>query len=402
MTLAAVQGYTGTIVDERTTSAQTGADMQVQFDSAVTEEQARAEVMLAIQRAGGSITDIDSMTSVADIFTNPKGQNSLIRTWVLFDGHDDTLIWDAQAIPGDDIDSVVSAWSSGGFTAGESAREVLQDLETGGEQVIEYTEYEFQLAPNFEMIVLTTVTESTVTYQGSHKWVPGLSSSEAEQAIVIGESSYRQLVGNSTADSYTSTRWFFELCDQSNEDCADALRAVSAEIANGNGVSAASDWSTAHRDNERNGGLIFGTPGLLSLQFIVASLASVASAFVFLSLVLTQRKRELAILQAIGASPNQVMRLVLFEILSILTVSMALGVVLGLAIAESFNGFFGVFGYIFQLFLGQSAPIARELVWPWLDLAIVNASVLAAVLIALFYTTRRALQADLAVVLKGE
>ena len=60
VTLAAVQGYTGTIVDERTTSAQTGADMQVQFDSAVTEEQARAEVMLAIQRAGDSdISDID-------------------------------------------------------------------------------------------------------------------------------------------------------------------------------------------------------------------------------------------------------------------------------------------------------------------------------------------------------
>ena len=114
------------------------------------------------------------------------------------------------------------------------------------------------------------------------------------------------------------------------------------------------------------------------------------------------RKRELAILQAIGASPNQVTRLVLFEILSILTVSMALGVVLGLAIAESFNGFFGVFGYIFQLFLGQSAPIDRDLVWPWFDLALVNASVLVAVLMALIYTTRRALQADLAVVLKGE
>ena len=403
VTLAAVQGYTGTVVDERTTSAQTGADMQVQFDSPVTEEQARAEVMLAIQRAGDSyITDIDSMTSVADIFTSPKGQNSLIRTWVLFDGHDDTLIWDTQAIPGDDINSVVSAWTGGGFTAGESARGVFNDLETGSEQSIEYTEYAFQMAPNFEMIVTTTVTESSVTYQGGHRWVPGLSSSEAEQAIVIGESSYRQLVGNSTADAYSSTRWFFELCDQTDEDCANALRKVSAEIANGNGISAASDWSTAHRENERNGGLIFGTPGLLSLQFIVASLASVASAFVFLSLVLTQRKRELAILQAIGASPNQVMRLVLFEILSILTVSMALGVVLGLAIAESFNGFFGIFGYIFQLFLGQSAPIARELVWPWLDLAIVNASVLFAVLLALLYTTRRALQADLAVVLKGE
>ena len=403
VTLAAVQGYTGTIVDERTTSAQTGADIQVQFDSPVTEQQARDEVMLAIQRAGDSdIIDIDSMTSVADLFTNPEGKSALLRTWVLFDGHEDTLIWDTQAIPGDDIDAIVSGWSGGGFTAGEAARDVLDDLETGSEQTFEYTEYDFQLGSDFELVVTTTVTESTVTYQGRHSWVPGLSSSEAEQAIVIGESTYRELVGNATADSYASTRWFFELCDQSDEDCADALRTVSVEIGNGNGVTAASDWSTAHRDNERNGGLIFGTPGLLSLQFVVASLASVASAFVFLSLVLTQRKRELAILQAIGASPNQVIRLVLFEILAILLVSMGLGVILGLAIAESFNGFFGIFGFIFQLFLGQSAPISRELVWPWLDLALVNASVLIAVMAALLYTTRRALQADLAVVLKGE
>ncbi len=357
----------------------------------------------AIQRAGDAdVTNIDSMTSVADLFTNPEGKSALIRTWVLFDGNEDTLIWDSQAIPGDDIDAIVSGWSGGGFTAGGEARDVLDDIESGSSQTIQYTDYDFQLGPDFELVVTTTVSESTVTYQGRHSWVPGLSSSEAEQAIVIGESAYRELVGNATADAYTSTRWFFEVCDQSDEDCADALRTISVEIANGNGVTAASDWSTAHRDNERNGGLIFGTPGLLSLQFVVASLASVASAFVFLSLVLTQRKRELAILQAIGASPNQVMRLVLFEILSILTVSMALGVVLGLAIAESFNGFFGIFGFIFQLFLGQSAPIDRELVWPWLDLVIVNASVLIAVLLALFYTTRRALQADLAVVLKGE
>lgn len=403
VTLAAVQGYTGTIVDERTTSAQTGADLQVQFDSSVTEQQAREEVLLAIQRVGdGDITDIASMTSVADIFTNPKDQNSLVRTWVLFDGHENTLIWDTQTIPGSDIDAVVSQWSSGSFTAGSAAVDVFKNLELGSSEPIEYTEYNFELGPDFELVITTTVTESTVHYQGRHQWVPGLSASEAEQAIVIGESTYRQLVGDDKADAYSSTRWFFELCDQTDEDCADALRAVNAEIVNGQGVSAAQDWSTAHRENERNGGLIFGTPGLLSLQFIVASLASVASAFVFLSLVLTQRKRELAILQAIGASPNQVMRLVLFEILSILTVSMALGVILGLAIAESFNGFFGVFGFIFQIFLGQSAPIDRDLVWPWFDLALVNASVLFAVLMALIYTTRRALQADLAVVLKGE
>ena len=138
------------------------------------------------------------------------------------------------------------------------------------------------------------------------------------------------------------------------------------------------------------------------MMFVVAALASVSSAFVFLSLVLSQRKRELAILQAIGASPNQVVRLVLFEIMSILLVSMVLGVSLGLAVAESFNGFFGVFGFIFQLFLGQSAPIDRELVWPWAELVLVNGMVLVAVVLSLLVTTRRALGADLATVLKGE
>jgi len=405
VTLAAVQGYTGTVVDERTTSAQNGADIQIQFDSAVTEQQARDEVVQAIQRAGDpEITAIGHQTSVADIFTNPKGENTLVRTWVLFEGHENTLIWDKQAVPGDDIGGTVSGWETGGFTVGSEARGIFEDdIGVGDPVTIQYTEYGFDgFDSEFNPIITTTITDSQVNYLGRHRWVPGLSSSEAEQAIVIGEGAYRELVGDAVADSYSSARWFFELCDQSDDDCADALRLLSAEISNGNGITAVSDWSSVHSGNERNGGLIFGTPGLLSLQFVVASLASVASAFVFLSLVLTQRKKELAILQAIGASPNQVIRLVLFEIMAILLVSMGLGVVLGLAIAESFNGFFGIFGFIFQLFLGQSAPIERDLIWPWFELTLVNASVLIAVVAALLYTTKRALQADLAVVLKGE
>ena len=59
----------------------------------------------------------------------------------------------------------------------------------------------------------------------------------------------------------------------------------------------------------------------------------------FLSLVLSQRQKELAVLQAIGASPTQIIRLVLFEILSIVMVSMILGIVLGVGLALSFNGF---------------------------------------------------------------
>ena len=148
--------------------------------------------------------------------------------------------------------------------------------------------------------------------------------------------------------------------------------------------------------------MIFGTPGLLSLQFVVASVAAVASSFVFLSLVLNQRQKELAVLQAIGASPNQIIRLVLIEILSIVIVSMALGVVLGVAHALSFNGFFDIFGFIFQIFGGSSTVIDRTLVYPWTQIILVSLAVFAAVVVALLVTTRKALKSDLASVLKGE
>ena len=403
VTLAAVQGYTGTVVDERTASAQTGADLQVQFDNPLTKEEAIAKITEVILRADESeITDVDSATAVGSIFTNPKGEGAVLTTWIVFDGHDETLHWDKQTVPGDDIEAAVNQWSNNGFTAGEAAVEIL-DIESDEINfTFEYKAYDWYLGPDFEPVVTVTVSEANITYMGQHQWVPGLRNSETEQALVIGEKTYRQLVGDSVADSFSSSRWFFDLCEQTDDDCGDALRTLNAELTNDADVSSVTDWSTTHRDVERNGGLIFGTPGLLSLQFVVASLASVASAFVFLSLVLTQRKRELAILQAIGASPNQVIRLVLFEILSIILVSMAMGVTLGIAVAQSFNGFFKVFGFIFQILLGQSSVISRDLVWPWLDLGLVNLSVLIAVVLALLYTTRRALQADLAVVLKGE
>ena len=400
VTLAAVQGHTGTLVDERTTNAQNGADLKLQFDTALTEEEARSIVMQSIETVDDNdISDISSMTSLGTIFTQTKDGGIPLLTWVVFDGHEDTLIWDIQAIPGSDISGMAETWSGTGYTAGELAIDSLDDPIVGTSITIVYTSYEVN---EFGIPQATDSSEATISYAGRHRWVPGYSAAETNSVIVIGEGTYRQLVGDATADSYKSSTWMFEFCDQNKGGCQDALETLSADLKSREGVVSASDWSTAHEQNERNGGLIFGTPGLLSMMFVVAALASISSAFVFLSLVLTQRKRELAILQAIGASPNQVVRLVLFEIMSILLVSMVLGVTLGLAVSESFNGFFGVFGFIFQLFLGQSAPIDRDLVWPWLEIIAVNGLVLVAVVVSLLFTTRRALDSDLATVLKGE
>ena len=261
------------------------------------------------------------------------------------------------------------------------------------------------LPPLFEQLLFTsgqiqidrTAINASIKYMGLHEFVPGVNSSIIADSLVIGESSWRSFVGQE-ADNYSTNNWIFRIPGISDE----ALKSLGSNLEADSRVGEVIDWTTEHEAVERNGGLIFGTPGLLSLQFVVASIAAVASSFVFLSLVLNQRKKELAVLQAIGASPTQILRLVLFEILSIIVVSMLLGLVLGIGLAFSFNGFFDVFGFIFQIFGGATTNISRELVYPWFELTLVSISVFTAVVIALLLTTRRALNSDLAMVLKGE
>ena len=246
--------------------------------------------------------------------------------------------------------------------------------------------------------IIITQYQSNMYYMGTHEYIPGVNPATIFSSLIIGESSWESFVGSDAVANHTSTIWIVDVAGVSG----DSLEALASTLSADFRVSSVLDWSSSHKEVERNGGLIFGTPGLLSLQFVVASVAAIASSFVFLSLVLSQRQKELAVLQAIGASPNQIIRLVLFEILSIVMVSMALGIVLGIGVALSFNGFFDVFGFIFQIFGGSSTTIERTLVYPWTQLILVSLSVFAAVVIALLVTTRRALKSDLASVLKGE
>ena len=244
----------------------------------------------------------------------------------------------------------------------------------------------------------TTEYNQSLRYIGVHEFIPGVPTTTMTDTLVIGETAWRALVGDDTVDNFTANTWIIKIDSLQGDE----LEAFRANLDADSRISSAMDWSSKHSEVERSGGLIFGTQGLLSLQFVVASIAAVASAFVFLSLVLNQRKKELAVLQAIGASPNQIIRLVLFEILSIVVVSMFLGILLGMALALSFNGLFSVFGFIFGIFGGSETIIDRNLVWPWFELAIVSLTVFVAVVVALLSTTRKALKSDLSTVLKGE
>jgi ABC-type antimicrobial peptide transport system permease subunit len=344
----------------------------------------------------------------------PEGGEGM-SAYVLLDESADVLRWFPQAIPGDDVTAAMDAYQNGGFSAGEDAAYDL-DLwgsfrggrSDGGDILLEEDDkkskninftWEEKILNFSSMTLEITPHNTTLRYIGTHRFIPGVDTSEMEASVIIGESGYRDLMGNSGVDNLSTTTWIVSIDGVTGEN----LKALRISLEADSRFDSAQDWETAHDDVERNGGLIFGTPGLLTLQFIVASVAAVASAFVFLSLVLSQRQKELAVLQAIGASPNQIIRLVLFEILSIVVVSMILGILLGMGIALSFNGLFNVFGFIFQIFIGgESSIISRELVWPWLELGLVSVAVFAAVVIALLFTTRKALRSDLASVLKGE
>jgi len=410
VTLAAVQGHTGTIVDERTASVTVGSDLQVNME----DPSSALQVETAIQAVGGFDLGVQAV-HVPSIFLYLEGDDPM-QTYVLLDDGEDVLHWYDQAIPGEDVGAAMTAYQGMTFSVGEDAAYALdlwgsgrggRDGDDRGDILLDsdspnsenrtfiWDEIDF----NSSSMTLTSTPHSTsLRYIGVHKFIPGVPTTEMDNSIIIGESAYRALVGDDAVDNLKATTWIVKVDGVEG----DSLSGLRANLEADSRFASAMDWKSEHEKVERNGGLIFGTPGLLSLQFVVASVAAVASAFVFLSLVLSQRQKELAVLQAIGASPNQIIRLVLFEVLSIVIVSMLLGVGLGMGLALSFNGLFEVFGFIFQIFGGSETIIQRDLVWPWLQLGIVAISVLAAVVLALLITTRKALRSDLASVLKGE
>ncbi|MEC7261512.1 MAG: pentapeptide repeat-containing protein, partial [Candidatus Thermoplasmatota archaeon] len=121
-------------------------------------------------------------------------------------------------------------------------------------------------------LIVTPYTTS-MYYMGTHEYIPGVGAATIASALIIGEDSWRSLVGDDLANNLTSKTWIVRVDGLS----ADALESLASQIKADARVSGVLDWSSTHKEVERNGGLIFGTPGLLSLQFVVASVAAVAS-----------------------------------------------------------------------------------------------------------------------------
>jgi len=409
VTMAVFQGYTGSLVDERSAEASAGADIQINLAKPMSELEVKDLLNSTIDKM--SMKDTFAPKALASIYKDKVGikdQRYTSDIVVLSKDHQEVLHWHSQTLQ-QGFDGL-SKLSNLGFTSGvDEARKldlaVQSSEETFSDLLSPFNDLENN-GKGFDAITMMYPFEGddqksvTVSYLGGHKWIPGMPKSIAANGVVlIAESTFRMLNGDK---DYKAKDWFVEFCDEKSKTCGDSLKELNSQIILNSSVVSVTDWQTEYDAVKRNGGLIFGTPGILSLQYVVAVFATLASSVVFLSLILGRRKRELAILQSIGASVSQLSRLVIFEVISVFAFCLLLGGMLGVALAKVFTGLFTLFGGGFQLVLGTQVVILRELVWPWSQVLIVNGLIFVLVFLALFITTFRAIRSDLPTVLKEE
>ena len=409
VTMSVFQGYTGSLVDERSAEASAGADIQINLTEPMSELEVKDLLDLTIDKM--STKDTFTPKSLASIYKDKvaiKDQRYTSDIVVLSKDHQEVLYWHSQTLQ-QGFDGL-SKLSNLGFTSGvDEARKLDLAVQSSGETFRDLLSPFNDLENNgngFDAITIMYPVEGddqksvTVSYLGGHKWIPGMPQSiVANGVVLITESTFRMLNGDK---DYKAKDWFVEFCDEKSKTCGDNLKELNSQIILNSSVVSVTDWQTEYDEVKRNGGLIFGTPGILSLQYVVAVFATLASSVVFLSLILGRRKRELAILQSIGASVSQLSRLVIVEVISVFAFCLLLGGILGVALAEVFTGLFTLFGGGFQLVLGSQVVILRELVWPWSQVVIVNGLIFILVFLALFITTFRAIRSDLPTVLKEE
>lgn len=134
----------------------------------------------------------------------------------------------------------------------------------------------------------------------------------------------------------------------------------------------------------------FGVSGLLSLNFLVAVSASLISTFAFSAIIMERRRREFAVLRAIGARKSQIYKLALGENTMMVVTAVVWGSIIGLGITYQFNGVFE----LFAVFLG-GGPLNRIVEFPFLTVSIIGILTTLGMLIATMISIRSAANQDL-------
>jgi len=140
--------------------------------------------------------------------------------------------------------------------------------------------------------------------------------------------------------------------------------------------------------NEMN----WGIPGLLTMMFIVALIASLTISFTFSSIIMKRRLREFAVLQTLGASRGQVYKIAISENAVLMMVSVIWGIMIGLGLSFMMNGFLEIVGEL----LGRGG-LERVVFIPWLQLIFIALATFVGMVLAVALSAISAARQDLSV-----
>ncbi|MFX0125893.1 MAG: ABC transporter permease, partial [Candidatus Hodarchaeota archaeon] len=147
----------------------------------------------------------------------------------------------------------------------------------------------------------------------------------------------------------------------------------------------------------------YGIPGLLTADFVISLVAATLATFIFMSILMEQRKKEFAILRSYGASQRQIYKVVFSETIVLLLTSVLWGLFIGLGLSILFNPFFGfmdIFITPLSALVTGGSQIDRLIIFDWVELLFTMLVTFFAMLIATFLSVRSASKAKISTVVR--
>ncbi|MHA1944580.1 MAG: ABC transporter permease [Candidatus Hodarchaeales archaeon] len=147
----------------------------------------------------------------------------------------------------------------------------------------------------------------------------------------------------------------------------------------------------------------YGIPGLLTADFVISLLAATLATFIFMSILMEQRKKEFAILRSYGTSDRQIYKIVFSESIVLLLTSVLWGLMIGIGLSVLFNGFFefiDVFLTPLSALTSGGGSLSRIIIFDLAGLLGTLFITLIAMLIATYFSVRGSAKAKISTVVR--
>ncbi len=348
--LAAIQGATGEYHNQRLITFDVGADLSVNTNLNIS-----TSVIASIKNSSSNVEDVMALSSTAGILFNDPVELTGIDSEI----YAKVGKWQQDSVPDSNELELMNSLKAdpNGVLLG---RNILKEqaLEIGEPFKLEILTYHWNgTSVNYEFI------PRTVTVRGTFDHSPGgidatgilidhflLNSISNISALVeiydtLSNTTQAQIptIVQDQIDKYTgdpkeviASRFLIQIKDGAD---VDQVKQKIATTENSWVISVKTLPGELQKSEEIQN-VDFGIPGLLTADFLISLVAATLATFIFMSILMEQRKREFAILRSYGVSNRQIYKIVFSESIVLLLMSIIWGLILGIGLSVLFNGFF--------------------------------------------------------------